>query len=63
VIAKAFIPAKDNYRIGAKIIRENKILRDHGAFLAVIAERKRPMFPKLRGLPICRRIPAPIRAG
>jgi hypothetical protein len=48
VIAKAFILAKDNYRISAKILRENKILRDHGAFPAAIAKRKRPMLPKLR---------------
>jgi hypothetical protein len=27
--AKPFILAKDNCRIGAKIIRDNKILRDH----------------------------------
>jgi len=32
VIAKAFIIAKDNCRISAKIIRANKILGDHGAF-------------------------------
>jgi hypothetical protein len=63
VITKAFILAKDNYPIGAKILRDNKIIRDQGAFLAAIAERKRPKFPKRRGLPICRRMPARIQAG
>src|ERR1700722_8357408 len=29
VIAKPFILAKDNCRIGAKILRDNKIIRDH----------------------------------
>jgi hypothetical protein len=29
VIAKDFILAKDFYRIGVKILRGNKILRDH----------------------------------
>jgi hypothetical protein len=54
VIAKPFILAKDNYRIGAKIIRDNKIIRDHGALLAAFAKRWRPMVPKRRGLRICR---------
>jgi len=31
VIAKAFILVKDFYRIGAKVLRRNKIFRDHGA--------------------------------
>jgi hypothetical protein len=54
VIAKPFILAKDNHRIGAKILRDNKIVRDHGAIPAAFAKRWRPMVPKRRGLPICR---------
>jgi hypothetical protein len=42
VITKAFILAKDNYRISARILRDNKILRDHGTFPSATAKRKRP---------------------
>jgi hypothetical protein len=54
VIAKPFIITKDNCRIGAKILRDNKIIRDHGAFPAAFAKRWRPMVPQRRGLRICR---------
>jgi hypothetical protein len=43
VIAKTFILAKDNCRISAKILRENKMIRDHGALPEAIAKYKRPM--------------------
>jgi hypothetical protein len=39
VITKPFILAKDNYRMSARILRDNKIIRDHGAFPAAFAER------------------------
>jgi hypothetical protein len=43
MIAKAFILAKDNSPITAKILPDNKIIRDHGAFPATIAKRGRPI--------------------
>ena len=54
MIAKPFILAKDNYRISAKILRDNKIIRDHGAFPDAFAKRWRPTVPKRRGLRVCR---------
>jgi len=47
VIAKPFILTKDNCRISAKILRDNKIIHDHGAFPAAFAKRRRPMVPKV----------------
>jgi hypothetical protein len=43
VITKAFILPKDNHRISAEILRDNKLIHDHGVLLAVIAKRERPM--------------------
>jgi hypothetical protein len=37
MITNDFFLAKDNYRIGAQILRENKILRDHAAERAMVA--------------------------
>jgi len=37
VIAKTFILTKDNSLISAKILRDNKIIRDHVAFSAAFA--------------------------
>jgi hypothetical protein len=68
VIAKAFILAKDPNRISAKILPDNKIIHDHDTFPVAFAERRRPMLPKRRWLPICGlgaevvRPGAPIRA-
>jgi hypothetical protein len=39
VIAKDLILAKDSYRISAEILRENEIIRDHGAFPAAFETR------------------------
>jgi hypothetical protein len=52
VIAKPFILAKDNYRISARILLDNQVIRDLGAFPAAFSERRLPMAPKRRGLPI-----------
>jgi hypothetical protein len=35
MITKPFFLAKDNYRIGAKILRGNKILRDAGTIRSI----------------------------
>jgi hypothetical protein len=43
VITKPFILAKDNYRIGTKILLDNEIIGDHGDFPATTVERKRWM--------------------
>jgi hypothetical protein len=53
VIAKPFLLAKDNYRISAKILPDNKTIRDHGAISAGSAERGRPMVPKRRRMTMC----------
>jgi hypothetical protein len=63
VIAKAFILANDNYRIGAKILREDKIIRDHGAFPDVIGKQERPMMPKRRKVPVADRALRSLRPG
>ena len=36
MIKKDFFLAKDNYRIGAQILRENKILRDHAVAVELL---------------------------
>jgi len=41
LIAKAFLMAKDNCRIGVLILRVNKMLRDHRVFPADSAKRER----------------------
>ena len=56
VIAKAFILTKDNYRISARILHENKIFRDHGALPEASAKYRRPMLPKRHGR--CPRTPS-----
>jgi len=38
VIAEAFILMKDNRRINAKSLRDNKTIRDHGTFPAAFVE-------------------------
>jgi hypothetical protein len=50
VIAKPFFLTKDNCRISAKILPDNKTIRDHGGVPAVSAERGRPMVPKRPGV-------------
>ena len=42
MIVKTFILTKEIRAGRAKSLRDNKILRDHGAFLASIAKRERP---------------------
>jgi hypothetical protein len=37
MITNDFFLAKDNYRIGAQILRVNKILRDHSGGRAMVA--------------------------
>jgi hypothetical protein len=54
VIAKPFILAKDNRRIGTKILREKQIIRVPGIFPAAFAKRTGPMLPRQRGLPVGR---------
>jgi hypothetical protein len=63
VIAKTFILAKDNSLISTKILRDNKIIRDHCAFPAAFAKRERPMLPEWRALPVCRLSAAAAAAG
>jgi hypothetical protein len=63
VIAKAFVLAKDNYRIGAKILRENKLIRDHGAFPDAIGKQEPPMMPKRRKVPVGDRASRSLRPG
>jgi hypothetical protein len=53
VIAKPFFLAKDNCRISAKILPDNKTIRDHGGVPAVCAKRGRPMVPKRPGVTMC----------
>jgi hypothetical protein len=53
VIAKPFFLTKDNCRISAKILPDNKTIRDHGGVPADSAERGRPMVPKRPGVTMC----------
>ena len=66
VIAKGFILAKDNYLISAKILRDNKILRDFGprsanGRLIVLArrllKRKAGPLPRRRALAVRPAVP------
>jgi hypothetical protein len=50
VITKPFFLMKDNRRISAKILPDNKTIRDHGGVPAVSAERGRPMVLKRPGV-------------
>jgi hypothetical protein len=55
VITKPFILAKDNYRISAKILPDHKIIRDHGAFPAAFAKRRRILARRALIMPGCER--------
>jgi hypothetical protein len=53
VIVKPFFLTKDNCRISAKILPDNKTIRDHGGVPAVSAECGRPMVPRRPGVIVC----------
>jgi len=62
VIAKPFILAKDNYRISAKILPGNKIIRDHGTFPSRLSSDFGLMVARLELLYLARNGPGEIDA-